>query len=151
MDRPGLATVLLPAHGAGDGLLTVVRDLAVAAYALRTRGLALDVLLLDDGRPAAVATAAKAAADLGLPLVTVAGPPSAGIPCTNPLGALPLPPTGVDPCQALSPTDLVNALEGSGIKYLRRCPGSNERGLSEDQLTQGGTIECDPNQVPVGP
>ena len=28
MDRPGLATVLLPAHGAGDGLLTVVRDLA---------------------------------------------------------------------------------------------------------------------------
>jgi phospholipid/cholesterol/gamma-HCH transport system substrate-binding protein len=80
-----------------------------------------------------------------------AGPPSSGIPCTNLLGALPLPPAGVDPCQALSPTDLLNALEGSGIKYLRRCPGSNERGLSEDQLTQGGTIDCDPNQTPVGP
>ena len=78
MDRPDLATVLLPAHGAGDGLLTVVRDLAVAAYALRTRGLTLDVLLLDDGRPRTAALAAKAAADFGLPLATVAGPPSAG-------------------------------------------------------------------------
>jgi SAM-dependent methyltransferase len=78
MDRPGLATVLLPAHGAGEGLVTVVRDLAVAAYALRTRGLTLDVLLLDDGRPRTAAMAAKAAADLGLPLATVAGPPSAG-------------------------------------------------------------------------
>ena len=78
MDRPGLATVLLPAHGAGDGLLTVVRDLAVAAYALRTRGVALDVLLLDDGRVPAAALAAKAAADFGLPLATVAGPPTQG-------------------------------------------------------------------------
>jgi phospholipid/cholesterol/gamma-HCH transport system substrate-binding protein len=80
-----------------------------------------------------------------------AGPPSSGIPCTNPLGTLPLPPIGVDPCQVLSPTDLLNSLEGSGIKYLERCPGSNERGLSEEQLTQGGTVNCDPNQVPVGP
>ena len=78
MDRPGLATVLLPAHGAGDGLVAVVRDLAVAAYALRTRGVALDVLLLDDGRAPAAALAAKAAADFGLPLVTVAGPPTQG-------------------------------------------------------------------------
>jgi SAM-dependent methyltransferase len=78
MDRPGLATVLLPAHGAGDGLLTVVRDLAVAAYALRARGVALDVLLLDDGRAPAAALAAKAAADFGLPLATVAGPPTQG-------------------------------------------------------------------------
>jgi SAM-dependent methyltransferase len=78
MDRPGLATVLLPAHGAGDGLVTVVRDLAVAAYALRARGVALDVLLLDDGRTPAAAQAAKAAADFGLPLATVAGPPTQG-------------------------------------------------------------------------
>jgi hypothetical protein len=46
MDRPGLATVLLPAHGAGDGLVTVVRDLAVAigsrwARASGTPGLTL--------------------------------------------------------------------------------------------------------------
>ena len=78
MDRPGLATVLLPTHGAGDGLVTVVRDLAVAAYALRARGVALDVLLLDDGRAPAAALAAKAAADFGLALATVAGPPSQG-------------------------------------------------------------------------
>jgi SAM-dependent methyltransferase len=78
MDRPGLATVLLPAHGAGDGLPTVIRDLAVAAYALRTRGLALDVLLFDDGRPRTAALAAKAAADHGLPLTTITGPATAG-------------------------------------------------------------------------
>ena len=50
MNRPGSATALLSAHGAGDGIVTVVRDLAVAAYALRARGLQLDVLLLDDGQ-----------------------------------------------------------------------------------------------------
>ena len=37
------------------------------------------------------------------------------------------------------------------LKYLPRCPGSNERGLSEDQLTQGGTVDCDPTQTPMGP
>ena len=78
MDRPVLATVVLPTHGAGDGLVTVVRDLAVAAYALRARGVALDVLLLDDGRAGPAALAAKAAADFGLPLTAVAGPPSQG-------------------------------------------------------------------------
>ena len=38
-----------------------------------------------------------------------------------------------------------------GLKDLQRCPGANERGLSEDQLTQGGTVPCDPKQVPLGP
>jgi phospholipid/cholesterol/gamma-HCH transport system substrate-binding protein len=51
-------------------------------------------------------------------------------------------------CSALNGDDLYNAL---GAKFLRRCPGSNERGLSEDQLTQGGTVDCDPNEVPLGP
>jgi phospholipid/cholesterol/gamma-HCH transport system substrate-binding protein len=51
-------------------------------------------------------------------------------------------------CNALDPTALYNAL---GAKFLRRCPGANERGLSEDQLTQGGTVDCDPKLVPVGP
>ena len=78
MDRAALATVVLPTHGAGDGLVTVVRDLAVAAYALRARGMGLDVLLLDDGRSGSAALAAKAAADFGLPLATVTGPPSQG-------------------------------------------------------------------------
>jgi phospholipid/cholesterol/gamma-HCH transport system substrate-binding protein len=52
-------------------------------------------------------------------------------------------------CDVLSPSDLL--AEIPGIKYLRRCPGANERGLTEEQLTHGGTIECDPSQVPVGP
>ena len=70
--------MVLLAHGAGDGLVTVVRDLAVAAYALRARGLQLDVLLVDDGGARGAALAAKAAADFGLPLATVAGPGSPG-------------------------------------------------------------------------
>ena len=73
------------------------------------------------------------------------GPPSSGVPCNQLLGVV------LGSCQPLTNNDLFDALTGSGIKYLQRCPGSNERGLSEEQLTQGGTIDCNPNQVPVGP
>ncbi|HEY3191872.1 MAG TPA: MlaD family protein [Solirubrobacterales bacterium] len=52
-------------------------------------------------------------------------------------------------CNALDSDQLLSSIPG--IKYLRRCPGSNERGLSSDQLTQGGALDCDPDQVPVGP
>jgi phospholipid/cholesterol/gamma-HCH transport system substrate-binding protein len=51
-------------------------------------------------------------------------------------------------CSALNGDDLYNAL---GAKFLRRCPGSNERGLSDDQLTQDGSVDCDPNEKPLGP
>jgi ABC-type transport system involved in resistance to organic solvents, periplasmic component len=51
-------------------------------------------------------------------------------------------------CSVLNPSQLISNL---GIKDLRRCPGSNERGLTEDQLTQGGTVDCDPTQTPLGP
>jgi phospholipid/cholesterol/gamma-HCH transport system substrate-binding protein len=58
------------------------------------------------------------------------------------------PPVGSGACSVLNPTQLLNAI---GTKDLRRCPGANERGLTSDQLTQGGTLDCDPNQVPLGP
>jgi hypothetical protein len=46
--KPRLAaTVVLPAYGVQDAIASVVRDLAVAAYALRARGIELDVLLLE--------------------------------------------------------------------------------------------------------
>jgi hypothetical protein len=51
-------------------------------------------------------------------------------------------------CTALGGSDL---LSGLGIKYLARCPGSNERGLSDEQLTQGGSVDCNSNQKPLGP
>ena len=51
-------------------------------------------------------------------------------------------------CSALDGNQLYDAL---GAKELRRCPGSNERGLSSDQLTQGGTVDCDPTETPIGP
>jgi phospholipid/cholesterol/gamma-HCH transport system substrate-binding protein len=54
-------------------------------------------------------------------------------------------------CNALSPAGLLQALGVQGIKDVRRCPGANERGLTDDQLTQGGTVDCDPTQVPIGP
>jgi phospholipid/cholesterol/gamma-HCH transport system substrate-binding protein len=66
-----------------------------------------------------------------------------GVPCLNPLDVI----GGI--CEVLSPGDLFGNLPG--IQYLERCPGANERGLTEEQLTQAGTIECDPTQVPIGP
>jgi SAM-dependent methyltransferase len=75
MKRPESATVVLPAYGVADAIATVVRDLAVAAYALRPRGLHLDVLLLH-GDDDVAATAVKTAAELDLPLTTVPGPVS---------------------------------------------------------------------------
>ncbi len=68
----------------------------------------------------------------GAPGVSVCGP-------TEILGGL---------CDLLTPTQL---LEDLGIKNLERCPGANERGLSEEELTQGGSIDCDPGQTPLGP
>jgi len=69
-----------------------------------------------------------------------AGPP--GVPCPNTLDIL------TPACTVLNPTQLLDSL---GLKNLQRCPGANERGLSEDQLTQSGTVDCDPTQTPLGP
>jgi len=74
MKRPEVATVVLPAYGVEDAITAVVRDLAVAAYASRARGIELDVLLLDGGQHGAAA--AKTAADLGLSVTVVPGPAS---------------------------------------------------------------------------
>lgn len=45
------------------------------------------------------------------------------------------------------------ALEALGfsLQNLRRCPGSNERGQTAEQLTYGGSLDCDPTEVPIGP
>jgi phospholipid/cholesterol/gamma-HCH transport system substrate-binding protein len=76
------------------------------------------------------------------------GPPSGGVPCSD-LEELLKIPLGTSICQTLDPSELAASLPG--IKYLRRCPGANERGFSEEQLTQGGTVDCDPSQTPLGP
>jgi hypothetical protein len=75
------------------------------------------------------------------------GAPSAGVPCNSITEILKIP-SGTSICQSVGGSDL---LSGLGTKYLQRCPGSNERGLSEEQLTQGGTVDCNPNQTPLGP
>ncbi len=75
------------------------------------------------------------------------GAPSAGLPCNSLVEVLQIP-GGTSACQLINPADLTHNL---GIKDLQRCPGSNERGLSSDQLTQGGTVNCDPSETPIGP
>jgi phospholipid/cholesterol/gamma-HCH transport system substrate-binding protein len=76
------------------------------------------------------------------------GAPSAGVPCNDVVQILNLQLGNPSICQALDPSQLTQQL---GIKDLQRCPGSNERGLTSDQLTQGGTVNCDPTQTPLGP
>ena len=75
------------------------------------------------------------------------GAPSAGVPCTSVVEILKIQ-LGTSICQTLSGSDLANAL---GTKQLQRCPGSNERGLTSDQLNQGGTVNCNTSQTPIGP
>jgi phospholipid/cholesterol/gamma-HCH transport system substrate-binding protein len=77
-----------------------------------------------------------------------AGLPGApiGAPCGNPISV------ALGLCNVLSPSDLLGALTNiGGLQNLRRCPGANERGLSDEQLTYNGEIDCDPSQVPIGP
>jgi SAM-dependent methyltransferase len=69
--------VVLPVHGGGDGIALVLRDLSVAAYALRARQMRLSVLLVDPGGYADE-VAAKAAADYGLELRHRPGPAEVG-------------------------------------------------------------------------
>jgi len=76
------------------------------------------------------------------------GAPSAGVPCNDVVQILNLQLGNPSLCQLLNPTQLTQAV---GIKDLQRCPGSNERGLTSDQLTQGGTVDCNPTQTPLGP
>ena len=47
------------------------------------------------------------------------------------------------------------AATGSGydVGNVARCPGANERdpGDGSSPFTDGGTLDCDPTQLPVGP
>ena len=77
---PEVVSVVLPAYAAVDALPTVVRDLAVAAYALRSRGTELEVLLVngDGGAAAAARVVDEAASAHGFTLRVIDGPPSSG-------------------------------------------------------------------------
>lgn len=74
MSRAEAATIILPAYDVGPAIGPVLRDVAVAAYALRARGIDLDVLLFDDGTHGS--TAEEVAEDLGLTLTTLPAPPA---------------------------------------------------------------------------
>ena len=77
MTRVSTVTVILPAHGADQGILLVLRDLAVAAFALDARGVRLDVLVMDDPTSDTAELASKAAAEYGLDITR--GPASSDI------------------------------------------------------------------------
>jgi len=74
VEEPKAVTVVLPVYGPSGPVPAVVRDLAVAAYALRWRGMHLDVLLLDGGSGQAGKEAARVAERVGLRLEVVQGP-----------------------------------------------------------------------------
>ena len=74
MKTPQLVTVVLPAYGVTEAIESVVRDLAVAAYAMQARGMRLEVLLLNGDGPAAAAAATATAAELDLCLHVTRGP-----------------------------------------------------------------------------
>src|SRR5918993_1332490 len=67
MKRPKSVTVVLPAQGVEGAIASVVRDLAVAAYALQSRDMELDVLLLAGGRDRTAAIAPRGAGGAGPP------------------------------------------------------------------------------------
>jgi len=68
------AVAVLPVMGAGATIDAVLRDLAVAGYGLRTRGIELGVLVVDAGDREAVETAVKRAGEHELDLEVVPGP-----------------------------------------------------------------------------
>jgi 2-polyprenyl-3-methyl-5-hydroxy-6-metoxy-1,4-benzoquinol methylase len=76
VEQPKAVTVVLPVYGFVAPVPALVRDLAVAAYALRSRGLHLDVLLLDGTGGEAEVEAGRVAESMGLPLDVRPGPPS---------------------------------------------------------------------------
>jgi SAM-dependent methyltransferase len=74
MNVPRSATVVMPAYDAGPAIEPVLRGLAVAAYALKARGIDLDVLLVDGGGHAELAR--RVADELGIVLTVQPGPES---------------------------------------------------------------------------
>ena len=74
MKRPKSVTVVLPAQGVEGAIASVVRDLAVAAYALQSRDMELDVLLLAGGRDRTAAIATATAREHGLDLTAIPAP-----------------------------------------------------------------------------
>jgi phospholipid/cholesterol/gamma-HCH transport system substrate-binding protein len=72
------------------------------------------------------------------------------------VGAPPVPGNLIDLTELTNAGNLPNAgslLEALGfsLQNLRRCPGAHERGQTAEQLTYGGSLDCDPTEVPIGP
>jgi SAM-dependent methyltransferase/glycosyltransferase involved in cell wall biosynthesis len=74
VNRPRTATVVMPAYDVARAIEPVVRDLAVAAHALRARGIELDLLLVDGGGHGDLAR--RAAERFHLPIQVLPGPAS---------------------------------------------------------------------------
>jgi SAM-dependent methyltransferase len=124
MKRPESATVVLAAYGVPEAIGLVVRDLAVAAYALRARSIELDVLLVDGRGDGTAEHAAGIASELGLGVTTIPGPPSSP-------GAAYL--AGFRRVVAQARTDLVVTLDDNGRHDGAQIPRLIDQ-LIEDDL-----------------
>jgi SAM-dependent methyltransferase len=111
MRRPKSATVVLPAYGVEGAIGSVVRDLAVAAYALRSRDVELNVLLLAGEPTGAIASAA--ATDLGLDLTVLPAP------ATGPGQAFL---DGFRQVTSYGPADLVITMDATGHHDATQLP-----------------------------
>jgi SAM-dependent methyltransferase len=111
MKRPKSATVVLPAYGVEGAIASVVRDLAVAAYALRSRDMELNVLLLGGERTAAIATAAANELNLDLRVMPApaAGPGQAFL-------------DGFRQVTRYGPADLVITMDATGHHDATQIP-----------------------------
>ncbi len=70
--------VVLPTHGGGEAISAIVRDLAIGAFALSSRGDRLSVLLLEPPGSSAGDAGVQAAADHGLDLDLCRAPTEVG-------------------------------------------------------------------------
>jgi SAM-dependent methyltransferase len=123
MKTPLFVTVLLPAYDVAPAVPTVVRDLAVAAYALRTRGIRLDVYVLAGGTDDTAKVAKQAAADFDLDLTVVDGPPEGpGVAFLQ----------GLRHVVEVGRADLVATLDSNGRHDASQIP------RLVDQLVEGG-------------
>jgi phospholipid/cholesterol/gamma-HCH transport system substrate-binding protein len=62
-------------------------------------------------------------------------------------------PLSLLPPPAQTVQDQFFSAAGFDLNNLKRCPGANERnpGDNSTPFTDGGTLDCDPSQIPVGP
>ena len=140
--------VVLPTHGSGTGIAVVIRDLAIAAFALSARGDRLEVLLLDPPGSAAGEAGVRSAAEHGLPVHLSPAPAEVGEAYLAGFAevvargdadlVVTLDASGRhDPVQIAQLTELLDDTGADVVVGSRWAPGSGTPGLSFSRWLRG--------------